>query len=584
MKKIFALVLAFVMALSLTTVAWGATVDEDALKTAAANGGTVTLDQNIALTSPVVIDAKEVTIEGNGFTISNANGDVFVIKNGGKLTLGAGLNVHSDTDCAVFFPNPSNGTLVSSANLSSASANYATIQGNGTTLHTGTSITINGGSVTSANSDAIYQPQAGTITINAGTVAGYASGIAMKSGTLTVAGGSVICTGPDTTPTTGYSNGVNASGAAIQIESSADYAGNVVVNVTSGTVKSTNGAAIYEYNAGNNSVTPTTDTTVDSVSVSGGDITGKIQISAELDTDDAVTVSGGTFTDDVSAYVADGYQLLANGTVVTTPAAGTPVPTLYVWNNATAKWDTYCIAFGMDMDDLKQDASDNCLPCYCVNGKYFIETTSAAATYKLTYGAAKVVYLAPVAKEDVHYDHKASVLKVVDDEDATCGDWYVADLDEDDVYYISYDKKGVVVEGVYVAAKNGPVQILVKGKIVDVKSLTQADIKQLPHDWKGYDVVDHEYTTVKCANCGKVATLYANGTAAGKDAVKVTDNGTVLGYITAAADSYTTAGSASTSTDKVTSAQTFDAGIAMYVGMSVMAAAGSAVVLKKREG
>ena len=37
------------------------------------------------------------------------------------------------------------------------------------------------------------------------------------------------------------------------------------------------------------------------------------------------------------------------------------------------------------------------------------------------------------------------------------------------------------------------------------------------------------------------------------------------------------------STDKVTSAETFDAGIAMYVGMSVMAAAGSAVVLKKRE-
>jgi hypothetical protein len=33
----------------------------------------------------------------------------------------------------------------------------------------------------------------------------------------------------------------------------------------------------------------------------------------------------------------------------------------------------------------------------------------------------------------------------------------------------------------------------------------------------------------------------------------------------------------------VESAQTFDAGIAMYVGMSVMAAAGSAVVLKKKD-
>ena len=35
--------------------------------------------------------------------------------------------------------------------------------------------------------------------------------------------------------------------------------------------------------------------------------------------------------------------------------------------------------------------------------------------------------------------------------------------------------------------------------------------------------------------------------------------------------------------DKVESAETFDAGIAMYVGMSVMAAAGSAVVLKKKD-
>ena len=38
------------------------------------------------------------------------------------------------------------------------------------------------------------------------------------------------------------------------------------------------------------------------------------------------------------------------------------------------------------------------------------------------------------------------------------------------------------------------------------------------------------------------------------------------------------------STDKtVTSADTFDAGIAMYVGMSVMAAAGSAVVIGKKK-
>ena len=52
----------------------------------------------------------------------------------------------------------------------------------------------------------------------------------------------------------------------------------------------------------------------------------------------------------------------------------------------------------------------------------------------------------------------------------------------------------------------------------------------------------------------------------------------------AASSAASGAASAGTSTDKtVTSAETFDAGIAMYVGMSVMAAAGSAVVLKKKD-
>ena len=53
-------------------------------------------------------------------------------------------------------------------------------------------------------------------------------------------------------------------------------------------------------------------------------------------------------------------------------------------------------------------------------------------------------------------------------------------------------------------------------------------------------------------------------------------NGTECAYWTAAV-------AAPEATDKVESAQTFDAGIAMYVGMSVMAAAGSAVVLKKKD-
>ena len=189
------------------------------------------------------------------------------------------------------------------------------------------------------------------------------------------------------------------------------------------------------------------------------------------------------------------------------------------------------------------------------------------------------MFLTPVAEKLVKYDDTASVLTVVDAEDAECGDYYVANLDEDDVYYISYNKKGEV-DGIWVKAKDGSEQILVNGKIVDAEDAS-SDVTFMFHQFKGYDVVNGEYTTVKCENCPKVAKLYANATAATigkKDAVKID----TLGWITFA-DYMDFGANAPVVTDKVQSAETFDAGIAMYVGMSVMAAAGSAVVIGKKK-
>ena len=528
MKKFFALILALVMALSLMTVAWGApTAEETALQTDLNAGGTVTLSGDVVVNDGLTVPANTtVVLDLNGHTISgtdttSANYGLININPGATLTINDSVGT---------------GTITLSATTNSGWNRYSSVISN----------------------------QRGTLIVNGGT-------IEHKGGTdMSYAIDNLTNTGAEPAKTTINGGVIKSTYIGIR-QFCNSTTGNNALEINGGTIEGVR-RSVWMQNP-NSSVNDATLTITDGTFVGA--------LTADIDDFD-VAISGGTFTDDVSEYVVDGKQLLANGTVVTTPAASATDPVLYKWDNAGAEWDAYFIATGDDLDDLKMDASDNCLPCYKINGEYFVEVKEAVATFKLVYGA-KTVFLTPVAAEDVCYSAKASVLKVVDDEDATCGDWYVADLDEDDVYYISYDKKGVVVEGVYVAAKNGPVQILVKGKIVNVKSLTQADIKQLPHDWKGYDVVNHEYTTVKCANCGKVATLYANGTAAGKNAVKVSDNGTVLGYITAAADSFGAA-SAGTSTDKtITSAETFDAGIAMYVGMSVMAAAGSVVVLKKRE-
>ena len=242
-----------------------------------------------------------------------------------------------------------------------------------------------------------------------------------------------------------------------------------------------------------------------------------------------------------------------------------------VWEDSTKTWDTYYISAGSDLEDLEVGAKQNCLPAYKLGTEYFVETTEAAATYKLVYGN-KTVFVAKVDATDVEYIDNGVVFTNVSKKATDCGKLVITDSTA--TYYATYDEVGETYT-YYYGVKNGSKQILVDGKIVDVElNPVQA---LTGHAWAGNDVVDHAYVNVKCANCGKVAALFATATAAGKDSVK-----TAFGYITFA-DATTFGASAPAADATVESAKTFDAGIAMYVGMSVMAAAGSAVVLKKKD-
>ena len=257
--------------------------------------------------------------------------------------------------------------------------------------------------------------------------------------------------------------------------------------------------------------------------------------------------------------------------------------TIYSWSDSAKDWvdmSTLGTAWELsgDLDDQTLGYDDGYLPCYTANGKFFVETTAASALWKMVYGP-KTVYLTEVDEEDVAFVAKASVLDVVETADAECGDYHVATLGLKDVYYVSYDAKTGLPNGFYKADKTSSDNVLVDGKLVAVQVLGTGVVSFADHTWVGYDVVDYVYTTVKCSECGNVAKLYANAEAAGKKAQPVAG----LGWITAA-DAFNYGVSApAVDSDKVESAETFDAGIAMYVGMSVMAAAGSAVVLKKKD-
>ena len=244
-----------------------------------------------------------------------------------SVTVNSDVNVTStDSPCAFI---RGYATFTTNGNLTSSGL-YATIQGNGSDTQ-GSVININGGIVKSNESNAVYHPQKGTLNVkNAAIVEGVSSGIAIKAGTLSIAGGTIKATGASNIPTSGWSNGIEASGCAIQIESNTDYDANGVSVSISGTptIESVNGAAVYEY-VGKGDATKLTR-----LKVTGGTFkaaTGKdaILLSEQAADANVTAVSGGSFSSVLpAAYCAEGYAPVTtkdeNGqyTVAVTEASG----------------------------------------------------------------------------------------------------------------------------------------------------------------------------------------------------------------------------------------------------------------------
>ncbi len=134
-----------------------------------------------------------------------------------------------------------------------------------------------------------------------------------------------------------------------------------------------------------------------------------------------------------------------------------------------------------------------------------------------------------------------------------------------------YTVKGDLTEAVYASSVTGTSQLMVGGKLVTVDAVPVATTK-VAHTVVT-EMENAKVVKVYCSACDKVAVEAANYLSIPKGA----DTTDLFG------NWYWAGVAADAAGDKVESAQTFDAGIAMYVGMSVMAAAGSAVVLKKKD-
>ena len=202
---------------------------------------------------------------------------------------------------------------------------------------------------------------------------------------------------------------------------------------------------------------------------------------------------------------------------------------------------------------------------------YVKTTTPTVADYAVTVTGKKDI-LFYVTKVDAAPMYAASA-KAFTDFGYKCGQ--VVNNDNSKYYEIT---TGADAGKVYKAIDNGTLSVLVDGKLVKLDN-TAAAVKE--HNWSvSASKVENGKvipTEAVCGICGSKSTaIYETGKAPAGSKVE-TLNG-VTGYVVVPNGASTTP---STGTNK--SPKTFDAGIAMYVGMALTSVAGSAVVIGKKK-
>lgn len=184
--------------------------------------------------SGIIASGKNTNVTLAGVTMRNP-GRCLDVLNGATVTIDKDSVLEAtSTNCTVFVgaEKGEKAKLIVNGTVKCDVENYA-IAGNGTDT-IGSDIIINDGAqISSASDSAIYQPQAGTIIINGGTIEGK-DGIYQKCGTITVNGGTIKGTGNAEYKYNG--NGSNAMGHGIVVEFTNYPSGMPKLNVVGGEI------------------------------------------------------------------------------------------------------------------------------------------------------------------------------------------------------------------------------------------------------------------------------------------------------------------------------------------------------------
>lgn len=312
--------------------------------TAAVDGDTIVLQEDVVLEDTLVV-SKDITINLNNHSIEKDSNVINV--DGGSLVLSgtgtiketapdnAGVKLYGSTDSSVtdysylsvgedvtieawspVFISVKNskaygvkvdvyGALIGKRDLANAEAGGLYVNGQIKDKTNYPVINVYDNAKIDSDGVGLFLEGYSKVTVGKATITSTASGVAIKSGILTLNGTIVKATGAYENPSDN-SNGVNAVGAAIQIESNDSYAGGIEININGGSYESVNNSAIVEYLASTK-----TETDVEKIAITDGKFKaaeGKdvIIVSDEFKLDNTKFITGGTYSSSVKEFLVAG--------------------------------------------------------------------------------------------------------------------------------------------------------------------------------------------------------------------------------------------------------------------------------------
>ncbi len=266
------------------------------IKVANSSNGNIAVNNNLTL-----IDSSDVKCDGTGtgkiytetaYIYGEFDKVIISVNNGATFTMKSCLidpasftdNNKDEGQFAIGFPD----TYIEEATViidgGHVKAGWYAVSGNGNNDEKGAdqNIIVNGGILESTSDYAIYHPHKGTTTINDGVVYGASGGVAINRGNLVVNGGTITSKGVGSTGTWGDGTRGLAN-AAVNI--------NALYGATD--VKLNEGKFIAEGNA--------------------------ISLIKNSEYPSSLTITGGTYSSNISEYLSDDLVQNTAGTVVEKP-------------------------------------------------------------------------------------------------------------------------------------------------------------------------------------------------------------------------------------------------------------------------